>query len=143
LVALLCEAAGRIECEVLYLSIQPDHVHLFIAAPPTLAPDQIMFRLKGYTSRALGQELGICARCPACGHGATSVVPPAWCPVPSFNGTSRSKRASRRRWLRAAPAARRLKAIRESPLLWEWAFADSGLWLLGVADRSAGWARNG
>src|SRR5436189_6202062 len=54
--ALLYEAAERIDCEILYMAIQPDHVHLFIAAPPTLAPDQIMFRLKGYTSRVLRQE---------------------------------------------------------------------------------------
>jgi putative transposase len=54
--ALLREAAERIECKVLFVSIQPDHVHLFIAAPPMLAPDQIMFRLKGYTSRVLRQE---------------------------------------------------------------------------------------
>jgi putative transposase len=56
--ALLREAAGRIECEVLYLPIQPDHAHLFIVAPPTLPPDQIMFRLKSYTSRVLRQEFG-------------------------------------------------------------------------------------
>ncbi|BAZ06165.1 transposase IS200-family protein [Calothrix sp. NIES-3974] len=33
-----------------------DHVHLFVSSPSTLAPDQIMFRLKGYTSRVLRQE---------------------------------------------------------------------------------------
>ena len=34
----------------------PDHVHLFISTPPSLAPDQVMFRLKGYTSRILRKE---------------------------------------------------------------------------------------
>src|SRR5205085_12422052 len=29
--ALLREAAQRIECEILYMAIQPDHVHIFIA----------------------------------------------------------------------------------------------------------------
>jgi putative transposase len=54
--ALLREAAERIDCEILYMAIQPNHVHIFLAAPPTLGPDQIMFRLKGYTSRVLRQE---------------------------------------------------------------------------------------
>jgi REP element-mobilizing transposase RayT len=53
---LLREAAKRIDCEVLFLAIQPGHVHLFISAPPTLAPDQIMFRLKGYTAHQLREE---------------------------------------------------------------------------------------
>ena len=33
-----------------------DHIHFFVICSPTLAPDQIMFRLKGYTSRVLRQE---------------------------------------------------------------------------------------
>jgi putative transposase len=61
----LREAAERIGCEILYLSIQPDHVHMFAAAPPTLAPDQIMFRFKGYTSRVLRQEFGHVRRMPS------------------------------------------------------------------------------
>jgi putative transposase len=62
---LLSEAAERIDCEILYLSIQPDHVHIFIAAPPLLAPDQIMFRLKGYTSRVLRQEFAHLRKMPS------------------------------------------------------------------------------
>jgi len=42
--------------EVLDLVVQPDHVHLFASFPPTLAANQIMHRIKGYTSHELRQE---------------------------------------------------------------------------------------
>jgi putative transposase len=42
--------------EVLNLTIQPDHVHLFCSFPPTVAPYQIMHRLKGYTAHELREE---------------------------------------------------------------------------------------
>jgi putative transposase len=38
------------------MEIMPDHVHLLVDAPPNLAPDQIMFRLKGFTSFQLRSE---------------------------------------------------------------------------------------
>jgi REP element-mobilizing transposase RayT len=38
------------------MEIMPDHVHLLVDAPPNLAPDQIMFRLKGFTSFQLRKE---------------------------------------------------------------------------------------
>lgn len=53
---LLYEKAEELECEIVALEIMEDHVHLFLSSPPTLAPDQIMFRIKGYTSRVLRQE---------------------------------------------------------------------------------------
>lgn len=54
--ALLADAVVPLDCSILALEVMPDHVHLFVTAPPTLAPDQIMFRLKGYTARVLRQE---------------------------------------------------------------------------------------
>lgn len=42
--------------EVLNLTIQPEHVHLFCSFPPTIAPYQIMHRLKGYTAHELREE---------------------------------------------------------------------------------------
>ena len=53
---LLYEKAYELDCQIMALEIMPDHVHLFISTPPTLAPDQVMFRLKGYTSRILRKE---------------------------------------------------------------------------------------
>lgn len=54
--ALLIDAVTPLDCAILALEVMPDHVHLFVTAPPTLAPDQIMFRLKGSTARVLRQE---------------------------------------------------------------------------------------
>lgn len=54
--ALILEKALEIDCQVLELAIRPDHVHLFLACPSTLAPHQIVHRIKGYTSRVLRQE---------------------------------------------------------------------------------------
>src|ERR671933_2983043 len=62
---LLREAAKRIDCEVLFLAIHPGHVHLFISAAPTLAPDQIMFRLKGYTAHQLREEFPALRKMPS------------------------------------------------------------------------------
>jgi len=42
--------------EILALEIMPDHVHLFVNCPPNISPDQIMFRIKGYTARILRKE---------------------------------------------------------------------------------------
>ncbi|MBR8837155.1 MAG: IS200/IS605 family transposase [Stigonema ocellatum SAG 48.90 = DSM 106950] len=53
---LLYEKSKELDCEILALEIMEDHVHLFLSCPPTLAPDQIMFRLKGFTSRVLRQQ---------------------------------------------------------------------------------------
>jgi len=53
---LLYEVVNTIDSQITALEIMPDHVHLFLSANPKLAPDQIMFRIKGYTSRILRQE---------------------------------------------------------------------------------------
>lgn len=53
---LITETAEKLGCEVVSLEVMPDHVHLFLNCPPSLAPDQIMFRIKGYSSRVLRQE---------------------------------------------------------------------------------------
>ena len=39
--------------EVIAIEIMPDHVHLFVEMPPSVAPAQIAFRLKGYTAHEL------------------------------------------------------------------------------------------
>jgi putative transposase len=62
---LLREAAERIECDIQYIAIQPGYVPLFVAAPPTLAPDQIMFRLKGYTAHQLREEFPALRKMPS------------------------------------------------------------------------------
>lgn len=53
---LIHEKAKQLDCEVISLETMPDHVHLFIRANPTLAPNRIVGELKGFTSRILRQE---------------------------------------------------------------------------------------
>ncbi len=45
--------------------IMPDHVHLLAAASPSHAPNQIVARLKGRSSRLLRQEFPHLARMPS------------------------------------------------------------------------------
>jgi putative transposase len=56
LTELIYEKAKELDCEVISLAIEPDHVHLFLNCPPTLAPMQIMHRIKGYSGYVLRQE---------------------------------------------------------------------------------------
>jgi putative transposase len=56
LLELIKEKTLELNFKILAIEIMPDHVHLFLNCPPTIAPYQIMFRLKGYTSRILRQE---------------------------------------------------------------------------------------
>jgi len=49
----VCEERG---VEILSLSVQPDHVHLFVSAPPRHAPSELVNLFKGCTSRHLRRE---------------------------------------------------------------------------------------
>jgi putative transposase len=53
---IIYQKASEIDSDVLALEIRPDYVHLFISCPPTIAPHQAMFRIKGASSRLLRQE---------------------------------------------------------------------------------------
>jgi len=53
---LIREKTAELDGEVIELVIQPDHVHLFCSFPPTIAPYQIMHRIKGYTAHVLRRE---------------------------------------------------------------------------------------
>lgn len=56
LVELIHQTVKELEGEVIELVVRPDHVHLFATFPPTLAPYQIMHRIKGATSHYLREE---------------------------------------------------------------------------------------
>jgi putative transposase len=56
LVALLEEKTAELAGEILNVTVQEDHVHLFCSFPPTISPSQIMHRLKGYTAFMLQKE---------------------------------------------------------------------------------------
>ena len=53
---LIREKTTELGGEILNLTIQPDHVHMFCSFPPTMAPYQIMHRIKGYTAHVLREE---------------------------------------------------------------------------------------
>jgi putative transposase len=53
---LIYDACRELDCEVLSLAIEPEHVHLFLNCPPTFAPSDLMHRIKGRTARYLRQE---------------------------------------------------------------------------------------
>ncbi|MCG8347539.1 MAG: IS200/IS605 family transposase [Chloroflexales bacterium] len=50
---LIHERAAALSLEIVALDVMPDHVHLFVQAPPTLAPQPIANQLKGATARVL------------------------------------------------------------------------------------------
>jgi len=62
---LIREIAAELDCLILALEIMPDHLHLFLSAPPTLAPHHIVRRLKGRSSRVLRQEFPSLLRLPS------------------------------------------------------------------------------
>ena len=53
---LIREVCSKHDWEILALEVHPDHVHLFVSATPEWAPNQIIFRIKGYTARVLRKE---------------------------------------------------------------------------------------
>jgi len=63
--ALIREVAAALDCTVIALEIMSDHLHLFLSAPPTFAPHQIVRRLKGRSSRVLRQEFPHLLRLPS------------------------------------------------------------------------------
>jgi putative transposase len=53
---LIREKAGDLDVEVKRLVIKPDHVHLFVKAPPEYSPSKLANQFKGYSSRRLRQK---------------------------------------------------------------------------------------
>jgi len=55
----------KLDLRILALEIMPDHLHLFINAPPTLSPHNIVARIKGVSSHHLHREFDHIARMPS------------------------------------------------------------------------------
>lgn len=62
---LLREKSKELSCDILALEILPDHLHLFVSAPPELSPLQIAHRLKGYSSKVLREEFPFLLKLPS------------------------------------------------------------------------------
>ena len=54
--AVIEATATELGVKVLAAEVMPDHVHLFVSADPTLAPAEIVGRVKGRSSRVLREE---------------------------------------------------------------------------------------
>lgn len=52
---LIHDATRELDCDVLNLAIEPEHIHLFINCPPNIAPSDLMHRIKGRTAIILRQ----------------------------------------------------------------------------------------
>lgn len=63
--ALVREAVAELDCELLAWEIMADHVHLFTDCLPTLAPCQVVFRVKGQSARVLRQGFSDLRRLPS------------------------------------------------------------------------------
>ena len=50
---LIRQTCQSFEIEILKGVVSKDHVHLFVSAPPTMAPSEIMRRIKGRSSAKL------------------------------------------------------------------------------------------
>jgi len=73
---LIHDVARELDCEVLTLAIEPEHLHLFINSPPDIAPSKLMHRIKGRTARFLRKEFpelmklpSMWTRAPVCIYG--------------------------------------------------------------------------
>ncbi|GIV90979.1 MAG: IS200/IS605 family transposase [Chloroflexus sp.] len=62
---LIRETASELACEMVALEIMPDHLHLVVSATPHWAPNHIVGRFKGKTSRILRQEFPFLQRMPS------------------------------------------------------------------------------
>ena len=63
--ALLVSQCQENGWDVLALEVMPDHLHLFVSAPPTVSLAQLIHQLKGHTSRVLRREFPALIRLPA------------------------------------------------------------------------------
>ena len=54
---LLAEIATQYGLEIWAVEVMPEHVHLFVSAPPKFSPAEIVRLFKGITSRRLKEEI--------------------------------------------------------------------------------------
>jgi putative transposase len=62
---LLREMAPELECEIIELSVQVDHVRLSVSADPQWSPARLVAHFKGKTSRVLREEFPVLMRMPS------------------------------------------------------------------------------
>jgi putative transposase len=62
---LILQKTNELGVDILAIEIMPDHVHLFVNTVPNMSIQQLMFRIKGFTSRILRQEFPHLKRMPS------------------------------------------------------------------------------
>ena len=62
---LIYDKATELDCKVVSLAVEPEHIHLFLNCFPDLAPKQIMHRIKGYSSYVLRKEFSHLKKMPS------------------------------------------------------------------------------
>jgi putative transposase len=65
LVSLITEKLKEMGCNIIELSVMPDHVHLFISSNPKLSPNHIILQVKGYTAYKLRNEFPALRKIPS------------------------------------------------------------------------------
>ena len=64
--AMLLEKAEQLQVAIEAMEVMPDHVHLFVSADPTDAPQHLANQFKGYTSRLLREKYPhLCSQLPS------------------------------------------------------------------------------
>ena len=53
---LLKQKCLELKCTIIELAIRPDHIHIFLQAPPTISPNLLVGQLKGFTSHEIRKE---------------------------------------------------------------------------------------
>ena len=61
----ISKALVRIDCSIVEIEIMPDHVHLLVNTPPTLAPSDIIAFVKGLSSKKLREEFPLLQKLPS------------------------------------------------------------------------------
>jgi len=56
---LVCQTCDAFEIRIISGVVSKDHIHIFVSAPPTMAPSEIMRRIKGRTSAKLFEEFPV------------------------------------------------------------------------------------
>ncbi len=67
---MLRHTAGELDLEIMRIKIDPDHVHLQVAATPELAPSQIVYRFKVATAAVLRSEYPELKKLPSMWNGS-------------------------------------------------------------------------
>ena len=53
---IICDILKNFNCEAIEINVQPNHVHLLFSYPPTIAPSNVVKKVKGMSSTLLRRQ---------------------------------------------------------------------------------------